>query len=165
MTLKQLQTQLVELLSRNGLQSMAAWPKESRVGTDNPVVLVALEKMSCAPAGLQDYLGQQLQEATGQWQELYGRKVQLSLTMDILALPEVGAQACTQVMDLVVRCFQTEKPVGLNVKELTGEEVVYDEKEGLLKLRCRLKCEGWLCTAGDEAGTFLDFTLRGDVNV
>ena len=50
------------------------------------------------------------------------------------------------------------------LRELTGQEPEYDEKEGLLRLRCRLECSGWLCAVGDEAGTFLDFTLRGDVN-
>lgn len=165
MTLDELQGQLAERLSRNGLESMAAWPIERRAGVDGPVVLVSLEKMTCVPAGLQDYLGQRLNEATGQWQDLHGRRAQLTFTLDILAEPHVGAQACREAFDRLVCCFQMEKPTGLSVKELSGEELEYDEKEGLLKLRCRLECEGWLCTAGDEAGTFLDFTLRGDVNV
>lgn len=164
MTLDGLQKELVRLLRSHGVDSLCAWPQERRKRTDGPVVLVGLEKMSCAASGLQDYLGQWLDERTGQWEDLYGRRVELVFTMDILAERRMGMQTCRETLDRVIRCVQAEKPVGLNIKELTGEEPEYDEKENLLKLRCRLTCEGWLCTAGEEAGTFLDFTLRGDVN-
>lgn len=164
MTLDGLQAELADRLRDYGLESISAWPQERRRGTDGPVVLVGLEKMNCSPAGLQDYLGQRLDESTGQWEDLYGRRAKLVFTLDILAEPRVGMQACRETLDRVIRCVQTEKPTGLSVKELTGEEPEYDEKEGLLKLRCRLTCEGWMCTAGEEAGTFLDFSLRGDVN-
>lgn len=164
MTLDSLQTELTGLLKRNGVQAMSAWPENRRASADGPVVLVSLEKLSCASAGLQDYLGETLDESTGQWRDLYGRRAQLTFTLDILASPRTGAQACREVFDQLVRCLQTDKPAGLSVRELDGEELKYDEKEGLLNLRCRLKCEGWLCTTGDEAGTFLNFTLRGDIN-
>ena len=134
------------------------------MGSDGPVVLVGLEKMSCSSAGLQDYLGQRLDASTGQWEDLHGRRAQLVFTLDILAEPHMGMQVCREALNRVIRCVQTEKPAGLSVKELTGEEPEYNEKEDLLKLRCRLTCEGWLCTVGEEAGAFLDFTLRGDVN-
>lgn len=164
MTLDELQAELAATLSRNGVQAISSWPEGRRIGADGPVVLVSLEKLNCASAGLQDYLGQRLNEATGQWQDLYGRRAQLTFTLDILAAPRVGAQECRTAFEILVRCLQTEKPAGLSVRELASEELEYDEKEGLLKLRCRLKCEGWLCAAGHEAGTFLDFILRGDVN-
>lgn len=164
MTLDELQREWARAFIECGLESVCAWPQERRLGFDGPVVLVGLEKMTCAPAGLQDYLGQRLDESTGQWLELHGRRVTLVFTMDILAQPHVGMQACRETLDRVIRCVQTEKPTGLSVKELTSEEPEYDEKEGLLKLRCRLTCEGWLCTAGEETGAFLEFTLRGDMN-
>lgn len=164
MTLDGLQTELVHLFRNHGLDSLCAWPQERRKRIDGPVVLVGLEKMSCVPAGLQDYLGQRLDEETGQWEDLRGCRAKLVFTLDILAEPRMGMQVCRETLDRVIRCVQTERPVGLSVKEMTGEQPEYDEKEDLLKLRCRLTCEGWLCTAGEEAGTFMDFILRGDVN-
>ena len=164
MTLDELQAELAAALNRSGVVAMSSWPEGRRIGADGPVVLVSLETLNCAAAGLQDYLGQRLDDATGQWLDLHGRRAQLTFTLDILATPRVGAQECRTVFDRLVRCLQTQKPTGLSVRELASEELEFDEKEGLLKLRCRLKCEGWLCTAGHEAGTFLNFTLRGDVN-
>lgn len=165
MTLDEVQSELAAMLNRNGIEAISAWPEGRRTDSDGPVVLVSLEKLTCVPTGMQDYLGQRLDEDTGQWQDVHGRRAQLTFALDILAQPHVGAQPCRQVLDRLACCVQMENPTGLSFRELSGEEQKYDEKEGLMRLRCRLKYEGWLCTAGDEAGTFLDFTLRGDVNV
>ena len=113
---------------------------------------------------MQDYLGQVLDEESGMWQELYGRRAKVTFVLDVLARPGVGMQACRSTLDELLRVLQREKPVGLSVSELKGEEPEYDEKEGLLRLRCRLECSGWLYAVGDGADTFLDFTLKGDVN-
>lgn len=164
MKLDELQELLAGFFREHGVEAMASWPETDRTKSDGPVVLVSLEKLNCTPAGLQDYLGQRFDEETTQWKDLYGRKAQLTFTMDILGQPRAGAHACRNVFDRLLLLLQTEKPIGLSVQELTGEEMEYDKKEGLLRLRCHLECSGWLCTAGDEAGTFLDFTLRGDVN-
>lgn len=164
MKLDELHSSLADFFCQHGLQAMASWPDGRRLDSDEPVILVSLEKLNCASAGLQDYLGQQTDPQTGQSLDLYGRRAQLSFTLDILAAPETGSQACRAVFDRLIFTLQTHKPAGLSVREMSGEELEYDEKERLLRLRCRLECSGWLCTAGDEAGTFLDFTLRGDVN-
>ena len=164
MKLEQVQKQLADFLVAHGVQAMAAWPEERRCGPEQPVVLVSLDKLDCGPAAMQDYLGQRLDEESGQWRDLYGRKAQMTLALDVLAGPKAGMQACRGVFAQVVQAFQTEKPAGLTVRSLTGEEPEYDEKEGLLRLRCRLECAGWLYCAGEEAGTFLDFILKGDVN-
>ena len=159
-----IQKKLAGFFNERGVAATASWPEGARRDVDAPVVLVSLEKMHCAPAGLQDYLGQSVDETSGQEKELYGRKALLTFTLDILAQFETGAQACREALDRLMLVLQEEKPAGLSVQELKCEEMEYDEKEGLLRLRCHLECAGWLCTAGDEAGTFLDFTLRGDIN-
>lgn len=164
MRLDELQEDLAGFFRQDGIQAMAAWPKERRTASHEPVMLVSLEELKCGPAGMQDYLGQQLDESTGQWKEFYGRKAQMTVALDILASPQVGAQACREVLQRTAQLLQNRRPAGLNIQELTGENIEFDEKESLLRLRCHLKCSGWLCTNGDEAGTFLDFTLRGDVN-
>jgi len=164
MRLEELQGQLTAFLNQRGMQAMASWPQERRQDKEGPVILVSLERLDCGPAAMQDYLGQVLDEKTGMWQEMYGRRATMTFALDVLAVPGVGAQACRTVFGQMMRAFQREKPVGLSVRELTGQEPEYDEKEGLIRLRCHLECSGWLCAVGDEAGTFLDFALRGDVN-
>lgn len=163
MTLEQVRAQLAAFLTEGGVDAMESWPMERRTERTQPVAVVSLLELSCAAAGLQDYLGQRLDETTGQWNEVYGRKARLTFALDILAPAQLGASACRAAFERTVQVLQSEKPVGLSVRELSAGEVDFDEKEGLLKLRCTLVCDGWLYTAGEEAGTFLDFTLRGDV--
>ena len=159
-----IQEKLAGFFCERGVEAIASWPEEARTDADYPVVLVSLEQMSCASAGLQDYLGQHMDEVSGQEKELYGRRAQMTFMLDILASPKTGAKACRTVFDRLLFVLQEEKPLGLRVWELTGDEMEYDGKEGLLRLRCHLVCAGWLYTTGKEAGTFLDFTLRGDIN-
>ena len=159
-----IQERLAEFFRERDIDAMASWPDSARTDHDSPRVLVSLEKMTCAPAGMQNYLGQWVDETTGQETELYGHSVHLSFLLDILALPETGTQACRELFDRMLLVLQKEKPIALSVRELNSEEMEYDGKDGLLRLRCHLECAGWLCTQGDEAGTFLDFTLRGDIN-
>ncbi len=164
MKLEALQEYLAGFLTRHGVNAMASWPRERRTGPEGAVVLVSLDKLDCGPTAMQDYLGQRLDEETGQWKELYGRRAQVTFVLDVLAAPSVGGRECRAVFEQVVQAFQMEKPEGLSIRGLTGEELEYDEKEGLLRLRCHLECDGWLYATGEETGTFLDFTLRGDVN-
>jgi len=159
-----IQENLASFFCERGVEAVASWPEKDRADAKRPVVLVSLEQMNCVTAGMQDYLGQRLDEVTGQEKELYGRRAQLTFSLDILASPGTGAKACRAVFDHLLQVLQEEKPLGLRVRELTGDEMEYDGKEGLLRLRCHLVCAGWLCTTGNEAGTFLDFTLRGDIN-
>lgn len=164
MKLDELQAGLADFLKQRGIPAVASWQPGCRVDGEKPIVLVSLDKLDCGPTAMQDYLGQVLDEETGIWQEMYGRRARMTFLLDVLARPGVGAQECRTVFEQLLRTVQREKPVGLSVLELKGQEPEYDEKEGLLRLRCQLECAGWLYAAGDEAGSFLDFTLRGDVN-
>lgn len=164
MKLDELQDKLASFLKERGVPAVAGWPEDRRRDGDGPVVLVSLDGLDCGPAAMQDYLGQVPDEESGTWLELYGRRASMTFVLDVLARPAVGMQACRSTFDELLRVFQREKPAGLTVSGLKGGEPEYDEKEGLLRLRCRLECTGWLYAAGNEAGAFLDFTLKGDVN-
>lgn len=159
-----IQERLARFFRERDVEAIASWPDSARADPGSPRVLVSLEKMTCTAAGMQNYLGQWVDETTGEESELYGQSVHLSFLLDILAPPETGAQACRDLFDHMLLILQREKPIALSVRELNSEDMEYDGKDGLLRLRCHLECVGWLCTQGDEAGTFLDFTLRGDIN-
>lgn len=165
MKLDEVQSTMASFLCENGIDAMASWPDTRRERLTQPTVLVSLESLSCSPAGMQDYLGQRQNETTGQWEELYGRRAQAVLDLDVLAPEDSSAQECRQTANALARLFQTERPGALTVQELRLDEPEHDEKRGLLRLRCVLTCTGIVCTAGEEAGTFLDFTLRGDVKI
>lgn len=163
MKLDELQSTMAAFLCENGIDAMASWPDARRERLTRPTVMVSLDSLSCSPAGMQDYLGQRQDETTGQWEEVYGRRAQVTFALDVLAGEHSSAQECRQTANDMARLFQTERPGALTVQEMHLDELEHDEKRGLLRLRCVLTCTGIVCTAGQEAGTFLDFTLRGDV--
>ena len=159
-----LQERMAQFLTDNEIPAMASWPEGCRKGPDAAVVLVSLGKMECRSVGLQDYLGQRLDEDTGEVVEWYGRKATLEFALDILSPVQVGAQACRKLLQQLVEVLHSKRPEGLCVRRLTTKEVEFDQKEGLLRLGCTIQCEGWMWASGDEAADILDFTLRGEKN-
>lgn len=159
-----LQENMAQFLRENEIPAAVCWPEGRREPLEGAQVLVSLAEMECEPVGLQNYLGQRLNEETGEVVEWYGRKVKLEFGLDILAPAGVGAGACREVFRRLVMLLHDKRPEGLAVRKLTGEEIEFDKKEGLLRLRCTVSCDGWLWASGDEAADILDFTLRGDWN-
>ena len=164
MEAEHLQEKMARFLRDNDIPAVACWPEGRRARPEGAQVLVSLVRMECGPAGLQNYLGQRLDEATGEVVEWYGCKAKLEFGLDILAPAGAGAGACRGLFQKLVAVLRGKRPGGLTVRELTGEEIKFDQKEGLLRLECRLGCDGWLWAGGDEAADILDFTLRGDWN-
>ncbi len=165
MELEKLQEEMAQFLRDNEIPAAACWPEGRRERLEQAQVLVSLAKLDCGPVGMQNYLGQRLDEATGEIVEWYGRKAKLDFAMDILAPAGAGAGACRRLFQKLVEALQEKRPCGLTVRKLTGEEIKFDQKEGLLRLGCTVSCHGWLWATGEEAADILDFTLRGDRKV
>lgn len=164
MELDGLQNALVRYLTENGIPAQVSWPAPRRTGPEEVTVLVSLDQVNCSGAGLQDYLGLRLDEKSGMWEEVYGRKAELTFVLDIYATPQAGARRCREVFSQIAGAVQPRRVLGLCVKSLTGEETEFDSKEGLLKLRVRLVCQGWVYAGQDgQENAFLDFILKGDV--
>ena len=161
---EQLQEKMAQFLRDHAIPAVASWPEGRRERLEGAQVLVSLAKMDCGPVGLQNYLGQRLDETTGELVEWYGRKAKLEFAMDVLAPAGAGAKVCRSLVQRLVALLHDKRPGGLTVRKLACEEVEFDKKEGLLRLKCTVSCEGWLWASGDEAADILDFTLRGDWN-
>ena len=64
---------------------MTAWTGRERERLTRPTAVVSVRKCQVGPAGFQDYLGEQFDKDSGQWRELYGRKAELTLGLDLYA--------------------------------------------------------------------------------
>ena len=72
---------------------MTAWTGRERERLTRPTAVVSVRKCQVGPAGFQDYLGEQFDKDSGQWRELYGRKAELTLGLDLYAPEETeGAE-------------------------------------------------------------------------
>ena len=84
---------MADYLSANGVAAEPAWSGRERTALTGPKAVVSVRKCQVGPAGFQDYLGERFDEDSGQWRELYGRKAELTLGLDLYAPEETeGAE-------------------------------------------------------------------------
>ena len=151
----------VERLKEFGLQAVAAMEPENRKRWEGPVAAVSLKKVTCAPGGFRDYLGVYTDPDSGAQQELYGRGVEVTLSLDLYASRDGGESACQQGVYLMVEALTAGSLGGLTVSELETGAVEFLEREAAYRLPVSCVCRGWLTAAGDDSGAFVDFEVKG----
>ena len=84
MDLERIPGYMADYLSANGVAAEPAWSGRERTALAGPKAVVSVRKCQVGPAGFQDYLGEQFDKDSGQWRELYGRKAELTLGLDLV---------------------------------------------------------------------------------
>ena len=151
--------QMAAFLETAGGDAVCAYPEGAAAATERA-------GGRCVPAGLpgraggfRDYLGERYDESTGQWQELYGRRVTLTFGLDLYG---ESAGELQTAYDRMAEAFQWEGPAGLALRELSCGETEFDRAAGLYRRAVTAVCQGYLYAVADEGGTFLDFVVRGE---
>ena len=160
--LENIREQMVDYLKERGVQAFAAWPAGERPVQEGALVVVSLRGCQAGPAGFQHYLGERYDRDSGQWQELYGRKVQVTFGLDLYAPRESGAAGCQTLFDNLAEALAAGGPEGLKLHTLSRGETAFDRETGLFHCPAEAQCGAWLYAVADEGGTFLDFEVRGE---
>ena len=148
-------------LTEHGVPARTGWSGTERLPLTAPLVLVTLRSYETAHGGFAHYLGERYNEDTAAWEECYGRKLSLSLGLDIY-WPETGREKDgQQLLEKLVQVLTLERPEGLGVEQVTCGETLWEEEKRLLKREVTVKCTAWLVAQADADGAFLDFELRG----
>lgn len=158
MTLDTARERMAGFLQAQGVDAVCAWPDQSRVRPRGAVAAVSLRSCEGGPGGFRDYLGERWNRDTGQWEELYGRRVRLTFGLDLYAVRGAEAQAA---FGRVTGALHRAGPDGLRVRSLSSGELEYVEAWKLFRCPVEAVCEGWLCAAAREDGAFTDFEVRG----
>ena len=69
---------MADYLNGKGVRAITAWPDAPRAEGEEPVVVVSLRGCRAGPAGFQNYLGERFDEASGRWEERYGKRAELT---------------------------------------------------------------------------------------
>lgn len=162
--LEQVRDTLSKALSQAGLAVCPAfspgWAKEY----STPVAAVGLRSGESRSDAFNSYLGQQLDPDTQTTQELYGMRLDLTLSVDIYSPPETGAAGCDQALDTVHQVMLNGLPSGLRPAELRWEETVWDETTSMFLRKGSLSCSAYFVATATEEGLWLtDFILKGVV--
>lgn len=159
--LEELREATAAFLRGKGVPAVTAWENAPRVRRNGAVAVVSLRGCRGGPAGLQDYLGERFDPTTGRWEELYGKRAELTLGLDIYAPERLGESGCTALFAKLSEALADGGPEGLAVLRLSCGETGFVEREGLFRCRGEAVCQVYLYASADENGVFTDFRIRG----
>lgn len=156
---------MADYLQEQGIDAQCAYPEMRRARRDGVVTAVSLRACQGGPEGFRDYLGERYDQESGQWQELYGRKIVLTFGLDLYAPQGCGAAGIQETFDRMAEALQREGPPGLTLQELSCGETEFDHGAGLYHRTVEAVCRGYLYAVAQEGGTFLDFIVRGESRI
>ena len=156
---------VADYLNERGVAAVTAWPAAPRQEREEPVAVVSLRGCRAGHSGFQNYLGERYDEASGRWEERYGKKAELTFGLDLYA-PEKGDGAALQAaFDALAQALLLGEPEGLAVEEFSCGQTARDGESRRLKRPVEAVCTAWLSAANDAGGGFTDFELRGVAKV
>lgn len=148
-------------LEQRGIPALDGWSGQARRRVTQPVCVVSVEEYTAASGGFEHYLGERFDEKTARWEELYGRRIELKLGLDLYAPKQGCQQELQQLLERIISALTLEAPQGLQVEKIICGNLRWEEQSRLLKRQMSAVCTAWLLAARSEGGEFLDFELRG----
>ena len=160
--MEQLCRAMADYLTSCGMPAATACPSSLR-REEGPVAVVSLRGCQAESAGFQDYLGERLNEETGLWEEVFGKKARITFGLDLYASEKGDGRQLRQAFDLLAQALILGGPEGLRVEEFSCGQTEYDEESRRLWRPVQAVCAVYLRAAAQPSGEFVDFELRGVV--
>lgn len=162
--LEQVKEAISAALKKADIRAQTAYAPDWAKAYSGPVVAVGLRTGESRGGALSSYLGQRTDPATQVCQEVYGMRLDLTLSLDIYCPPEDGAAGGEGVLEALHQIMLEGLPAGLRPTELKWEEAVWDPDTAMFLRRGSLACNAYFIAAASEDGTvFSDFILKGVV--
>ena len=122
------------------------------------VAAVGTKETVIEESGAIEYLGEKVDEMTQEMVAVYGRKMLLTLLIEVYAPRTMGAAgAITQAM-------MTALPEGLKLRTLQWGKTGWDKTTGMFRLDASAKYAAYfVAEAAEDETVFTDFVLRGTV--
>lgn len=159
--LEQIRESMAAFLNARGVKAVTAWPDGGRSWGDGPAAVVSVRSCQAAGSGIGDYLGRQTNPDSGAELEVYGRRLEVRLGLDLWAAGAGGAERLQAAFDGLLEALRDGEPEGLRIREITCGETEYDRTTGLMVRRVEAKCGAFLYAAAEEGSAFLEFEIRG----
>lgn len=158
--LEQVKQAVAGALNQAGLAVRTAFEPGWAARCDGPVAAVGLRTGESRGGAMGRYLGQ-----TPDRREVYGLRLELTLSMDLYSPAELGAPGCDSALETLHQVMLSGLPAGLRPAELRWEETVWDEDTAMFVRRGSLSCGAYFTAEASEDGVLLtDFILKGVVN-
>lgn len=158
MMLDVIRTHMATFLREKGFTVVTAYSNKMAMQEPAPTLSLSLRSATSEAAGFGHYLGEQFNDETGQWEELYGRTISLTFGLDLYGCE---SQQVSQAFDRLVDSLHLSSPTGLHVIAVTGGELSYKSDLGLYYHPAQVTCQAYLYAVANEGELFTDFEVRG----
>ena len=139
---------------------MTAFPAGEKKRFTEPVVALGVRAGESVSAGFSEYMGERYDEDDDAYYEIYGKKLELTLGVDIYAPKESGAGACLDVLAKIIAALPA-LPSGIRIKRFSCGETGFDAGTGMLLLKADMPCLCFMYADNTGDSELLDFTLKG----
>lgn len=156
---QELGRKLAEYLESKGLDAVTAWGEGKRLRPERVIAAVSLRAMESGPPGFQNYLGERYNGESGCWEELYGKRVELTFGLDLYA---ATAQEVQAGLDLLSGVLSEGGPGGMEPVGFSTGETVYRQEERRYFCPVQARFGVWAVAAAREDGSFLDYEVKGE---
>ena len=161
---KQVRRAVTAAIAAAGGAAAESYSEEKFKRSERAVTAVGARETAIAPGGGLEYLGRRTDEGTQETREVYGRQMELKLSMDIFAPRALGADGCEEEAERVMQALVTALPEGLKLRELRLGQTEWDKVTGMFRLRASAAYAAYfLCELTEEETVFTDFVLKGTV--
>ena len=115
-------------------------------------------------SGAAQYLGEKVDEATQETVSVYGRKMLLTLLIEVYAPRTLGAAGCEKAAETITQAMMTALPEGLKLGSLQWGKIGWDKTTGMFRLDASAKYAAYfVAEAAEDEKVFTDFVLKGTV--
>lgn len=159
-------TAIITALERAGISAFKAFDETAARLKGGACVSVGIDKCKYLSSGFAEYLGIRASGDGSADTELFGRRLELELGLEIYSPfgEGLGVQSCVQTADSVRACIDSLAP-GIKTLEMCFGEAEPDEKLRAFRCPGKLRCFAFLTAEGArEEPEFLDFVLKGTVD-
>lgn len=156
---KELTAALAQWLTAGGVSAVTAWGESRRQRPNAALAAVSLRGLEGGNAGYQDYLGERFNEKSGAWEELYGKKLELTFGLDVYAATAGEVSAALERMG---ELLGGGGPEGMAPAGFSAGETVYQSEQRRYFCPVQAKFQVWAVAAAREGETFLDFKIKGE---
>ena len=162
--LEQVKEAIAAALEKAEIQVQTAYAPNWAKAYSGPVAAVGLRTGESRGGALSSYLGQRTDPETQTCQEVYGMRLELTLSLDIYSPPKEGAAGGERVLAALHQIMLEGLPAGLRPTELKWEEASWDPDTGMFLRRGSLACSAYfIAEASEDGAVFSDFILKGVV--
>lgn len=158
--LNQVKEAILSALEGAGLRALGRFGTQAERSYTGPVAVIGVAQAAGKPMGLGGYLGTVYDPDAGTEQEIYGRILEVTVSVDVYA--PGGADACESAMETAAETLMAGLPAGLRLRSLQWGQTEWDEDSGLYLRRGTAEYTAqFTATASAETGEILDFELKG----